>query len=471
MKRQDPKGYYKVLRVPPNASPEAIKRAFRTLAVECHPDKNPQAGAAGEFKKLSEAYAVLCDERKRAKYDGRQLGEPVAEPADARYTNTNHPGRRASDRVDPATGPNSSREPIHCTCCGRATAQPRHASYWTVVSVVVTWRRVRRGVFCAACANKIALRCTAISAAFGWWGLLGVFWTPISIYRNAVGGEREEDADASLLWHNALAFLFQGKLTVAHALARQVAAARSAHSLDAADMLAELHRAGVPRDTPPLVDPWRMRRINLALQAALGLIGPATLIALMLVGARPFEAIATPAYANALRPITPVETATMAARSIASRMTMINDTAPPPPTCATTPEDGALIDGRLDTGKLGHHMEIANGADGPAIIKVRDAITDHVRFAFFVSKGGHVKVGPFPDGTYVIQYAIGPALAEDCKSLISIDRASEFIDPKTFHTLVRPTSIVTQTLAYTLFSVPEGNVDPQPIDPRKFLSD
>ncbi len=471
MKRQDPKGYYKVLRVPPSASPEAIKRAFRTLALECHPDKNPEAGAVAEFKKLSEAYAVLSDERQRARYDGRPIDEPAAETAHARPTSTNHPGRRASDQVDPTTTSASTREPIHCTCCGRATAQPRHASYWTVVSIVVTWRRATRGVFCAACANKIGLRCTAISAAFGWWGLLGVLWTPISIYRNAVGGERQEDSDASLLWHNALAFLFQGKLTVAHALARQVAAAKSAHALDAADMLAELHRAGVPRDTPPLIDPWRMRRVNFALQAALGLVGPAALIALLLVGGRPFEAFATPAYANVLSPISPVGTATTAARKIASRMTMKTDTAPPPPTCATMPEDGALIDGRLDPGKPGSHMEIDNGADGPAIIKVRDPITDHVRFAFFVSKASHVKVGPLPDGTYVIQYAVGPALAEDCKSLISVDRASEFTDPKTFHTQVRASGVVTETLAYTLFAVPDGNVSPQAIDAHKFLSD
>ncbi len=474
MKRQDPRGYYKVLRVPPNASAEAIKRAFRTLAVECHPDRNPHAGASAAFKTLSEAYGVLSDVRQRAKYDGRPFVPPASDAPDARHTRANHPGRRAADKVEPkdASASPSSREPIHCSCCDRATAQPRSASYWTVVSIVITWRRATRGVFCAACANKIGLRCTAISAAFGWWGPLGFFWTPISIYRNAVGGERQEDSDADLLWHNALAFLLQGKLTIAHALARQVAAAKSVHALDASDMLVELHRAGVPRDTPSLVDPWKMRRTNVAAQAALGLAGPVALAAFVLIGARPFEALATPAYATSFSPIAPVVTATKAARNIiASRMTLKTDTTPSPPTCAKTPEDGALIDGRLDPGKPGHHMEINNGTDGLAIVKVRDSITDHVRFSFFVKRGGHATVGPLPDGSYRIQYAIGAALAEDCRSLLSVERASEFPETKTFHAQLRPTGLLTDTLGFTLFSVPDGNVSPQAIDARKFLSD
>ncbi|MGQ9669582.1 MAG: DnaJ domain-containing protein [Desulfosoma sp.] len=62
--------YYAILGVSPEASPEAIKRAFRKLALETHPDRNPGDRQAEEqFKKINEAYGVLSDPQKRAEYD------------------------------------------------------------------------------------------------------------------------------------------------------------------------------------------------------------------------------------------------------------------------------------------------------------------------------------------------------------------------------------------------------------------
>ena len=67
------KDYYKVLGVERNADEKAIKRAYRKLAVRFHPDKNPgDKGAEERFKEINEAYEVLGDAAKRAKYD--QLG-------------------------------------------------------------------------------------------------------------------------------------------------------------------------------------------------------------------------------------------------------------------------------------------------------------------------------------------------------------------------------------------------------------
>lgn len=60
------KDYYKILGVDKSASKEDIKRAFRKLALEHHPDKG---GNAEKFKEASEAYAVLSDDQKRAQYD------------------------------------------------------------------------------------------------------------------------------------------------------------------------------------------------------------------------------------------------------------------------------------------------------------------------------------------------------------------------------------------------------------------
>jgi molecular chaperone DnaJ len=61
--------YYEVLGVSRDASREAIKDAFRHLALKYHPDRNKEPGAEEKFKEIAEAYAVLYDPKKRADYD------------------------------------------------------------------------------------------------------------------------------------------------------------------------------------------------------------------------------------------------------------------------------------------------------------------------------------------------------------------------------------------------------------------
>lgn len=61
--------YYAVLGVPRDADSAAIKAAFRKQARQVHPDVNKDAGAEARFKQLNEAYEVLKDPDKRAKYD------------------------------------------------------------------------------------------------------------------------------------------------------------------------------------------------------------------------------------------------------------------------------------------------------------------------------------------------------------------------------------------------------------------
>lgn len=61
--------YYELLGVRRGASDEDIKRAFRKLAMEYHPDRNKREGAVEKFKEINEAYQVLSDSQKRAAYD------------------------------------------------------------------------------------------------------------------------------------------------------------------------------------------------------------------------------------------------------------------------------------------------------------------------------------------------------------------------------------------------------------------
>src|ERR687895_2772047 len=64
------KDYYNVLGVPKNATAAEIKKAYRKLAQEFHPDRNAGNKAAEDrFKEISAAYDVVGDEEKRAQYD------------------------------------------------------------------------------------------------------------------------------------------------------------------------------------------------------------------------------------------------------------------------------------------------------------------------------------------------------------------------------------------------------------------
>lgn len=63
------KDYYQALQIPPSASAAQIRKAYRKLAMEVHPDKNNTQQASAQFVMISEAYAVLSNPVQRKKYD------------------------------------------------------------------------------------------------------------------------------------------------------------------------------------------------------------------------------------------------------------------------------------------------------------------------------------------------------------------------------------------------------------------
>jgi curved DNA-binding protein CbpA len=103
--------YYALLGVPRNASDEDIKKAFRRLARETHPDANPGDPAAeAKFRQVAEAYEVLSDpERRRI----ARIGVPGA--------GTSWPGPRSTSPTRPsAVTPRCRFAPMSCAAPVRA---------------------------------------------------------------------------------------------------------------------------------------------------------------------------------------------------------------------------------------------------------------------------------------------------------------------------------------------------------------
>ncbi len=70
--------YYDILGVSKGASADEVKKAYRKLALQWHPDKNKAADANDKFKEINEAYAVVSDPKKRETYD--QFGHAAFQP-------------------------------------------------------------------------------------------------------------------------------------------------------------------------------------------------------------------------------------------------------------------------------------------------------------------------------------------------------------------------------------------------------
>lgn len=78
MATMNEKDYYEILGVSKDATSRDIQKAFQQKARKLHPDVNKEPDAEEKFKEVSEAYAVLSDEQKRARYDAMRSGNPFA---------------------------------------------------------------------------------------------------------------------------------------------------------------------------------------------------------------------------------------------------------------------------------------------------------------------------------------------------------------------------------------------------------
>jgi hypothetical protein len=90
---------YETMQLSPNADAETISRVYRLLASRYHPD-NRETGNSDKFLRLSEAYRILSDPEKRARYDtGFRQGERRK-----RIDGSSRQGRRKGDKLPPSVG-------------------------------------------------------------------------------------------------------------------------------------------------------------------------------------------------------------------------------------------------------------------------------------------------------------------------------------------------------------------------------
>lgn len=426
----DPRGYYRILGVAPTAPLDEITRAFRRLAKEWHPDKNKSATAAATFKQINEAYAVLRNSVRRTEYDALAIDIEIPKGL-----------RPEISRIDA----------IRCSVCKRVTAQPRYLVFWNVASLLVaSTRSPTQGIFCASCAGKVGLRCTFVTSAFGWWSVVGVFWTPVYGFRNVIGGQRPDGLESNLLWHNAVAFLTQEETSLSAALAQRVIQLGGAHADEARELIRRLKSRGLQR-LPTLKDPWRLKPVSVAARSAILLAVPG-ILALVL------------AFSLAAQPLSARNYATSGAPPAIWSSTPVAEGPP----CATPPTNGEVLSGSMYPSSNGHEIEIQNNSGSDAIVKVRNTSSGTVMVSFYVIKEATASISGIPDGSYRVQFAFGDRLARNCRDFAHLNGAEQFPDVENLATQYTQDSISTETLSYTLTAVPNGNVQPQDISPAAF---
>lgn len=87
---------YKTLNVPKHATQKEIRKAFKTLALKYHPDRNTPAADEEKMKKITAAYEVLGDESKRKEYDNQQRQHSIFSGRGFRHSGATSDGIGAS---------------------------------------------------------------------------------------------------------------------------------------------------------------------------------------------------------------------------------------------------------------------------------------------------------------------------------------------------------------------------------------
>ena len=195
--------YYEILGVTKESNQSEIKKAYKSLALKLHPDRNNAPDAQSQFVQLQQAYEVLGNTEKRAIYDVDFNETP--------FVYSNDMGSSAKQ---------TEHAPIKCSCCDQITAQPRYVIYYTAISVIFfSTRQAKQGIFCPKCINKKLVGSTIKSMLFGWWSFpWGPIYTLQALFNNLKKGYKPPIPNAYLLACQSQYFLSQKKYKVSYAL-------------------------------------------------------------------------------------------------------------------------------------------------------------------------------------------------------------------------------------------------------------
>jgi hypothetical protein len=193
----DPRGYYRILRVAPSASQEAIKQAYRAMAKALHPDLNRGQDTTAAFQAVNEAYGVLSDPSQRAAYDQTGSATPSPMPSAARQPGTPPPVYQV--------------DPYACVDCGCVSPKLRHIKYTQVVSYLIgSYKTNIWGVFCEACASKRLTKASIVTGVFGWMSVPGLFYSAHALGRNLTGGQQQNLINLEICTRQAVYYFSRG---------------------------------------------------------------------------------------------------------------------------------------------------------------------------------------------------------------------------------------------------------------------
>jgi DnaJ domain len=489
---RDFKSYYRVLGVPAGASGEELKRAYRKLAKDLHPDRHSDdPTATAKFQSLNEAYAVLSNPSTRARYDAACM---VAETA---------------------SSPRQAIDPLPCSSCGAVSAQPRYIIFWYVISLIfVTSRRTMQGVFCPSCAAKTAVRASTISWLLGWWGFpWGPIWTIGALYRNMLNSTQPADVNGQILGHQALYFWNKGNPNLAAATIDQALGFKVAPTLR--ERLLGLKDTLPPLPKARLIDRWKLVRgwgFWVQLAPALAVVVFVTWVNWgdIEVATAKHKDVEAAAARRALAHAADMKTSVFAEPDSAARVlatvrpfedfnVLVGRGTERYERVITGRgvvgyiSKGSILDGggtadlthkcfpfgpvQLTNGMIfrqtshgPHVLKTTNGLSSDAVVKLRD-MTGHTVLSFYVKSGSQASINNVSEGQFTIEFGTGYDFSKDCGYFLRDNTYSRFVDSAIFETKTEGDYRYNSVIEITLNPVVGGTAKTESLDDITFDQD
>ena len=488
----DPNGYYAALGLSPGADAVAIKAGYRARVKAVHPDHNEESDASDQFQRVVEAYSVLRDVVRRAEYDatGAIGGD--------------------DDSVAPAA-------PFRCCRCNQVTAQPRYLVLRRVKSFLV-WARVTRieGIFCRDCADRAAAAASTATWAWGWWSPPGLVLTPWALLINLLGGSKPRHVNARILIRQARAFLAQGELDLAYAVARQAEryARVVSHRRQIEDILSATDGLGrgfrdrwrpwLGKSFLPQLLPLVALPLTIAVFLAVltkpwdGTIGAKAGIVMAPPSAGDIRHVATDALKLRQAPVDGAPVLTLLDRF--TTVTTLANTEDPEWVQVRAPSgvsgfvpSRSLYGGSADSLRHDWCAEHQGAAPGAGDLLLRRASGDHqllihnegrndsvvklkttagyTMMAYYIPATYHLAVGGIPEGTYRIEIGTGSHYSRACGLFVDGMVTAQLPFTLTLRHLSALTVSTQNTLPEISLVAPPETAQPQPIRLEQFLSD